>query len=1541
MDRLKSVSVEMRMIWRASFLLAIVAVTILAGAKEISAHDQETVPDGVRLGWSSSTATVDPVPVGASGHNGGLITPFASKTFSISSIPEPASQVFTLDPDISPLIANPRAGRTETLNSREGHSPAVLLPQSTTTTTTTTLTAGTKYTYGAYDYVLIPNTYFLMAWNTGTSERVPGQEIHFRLSCESTSNTSATVTETQVTEGGNTTTTWSFTISQGDDTRTATLSPENPRIERVHENLCELEERFSIFDDLWADGTSIYVKNNGTALFEVHDIGEDPTEITRNQSKDIPIEYDALAGTVHFGSGIFGDDAANNVVANTIWYAIPPRNLFLAYDTSTFRRVSGRDINPGSSIDGIIEDVYLTENKAYLAKGSAPAEIYDVSRSDNTITLSADTAQTLSVTNVRRATGAGDFVHFQVNQNSRSIAWQISSGNTIPTGFDLNKTQYRPANSDAGSQFETMSISTHDGDILYVLFPDGTIDTVTRQEAEAVANQLALPENSGSGTELTGFARATSQFPANQTWTLDADNAQTKCFTLSTTGQYSQTGALTTSSDTSADCTHDHEKTAQYTISATIDTTVGGEEQSVTFDINIDVTDVDEPPPPPTGLAVSPGPTSVNASWTLPTATGLAGKPPLESVDTTSGTGSTCPNATIKQLAADAIADSWTGIAENTAHTFCVRATNHEGSSDWVSASYTTSNLPVITGTTDVSHPENISSISQAFQVSDADEGHAITAVTITGDDVALFTATVTNDNQDVSLSFNNPPNYELEGDADTDNVYLLTITATSGTGDAQGSISEDLSITVTDAEDSPQGVPTIAGDAKEDSTLTASVAAVTDEDGIDSTSWLYQWQRSAQDDWSDISDAMADKYTLTSADAGQTVRVSASYIDGHDSNRTGIESQPTDTIIANSLPAFTGQTSISVAENSTGVIAIAAGDADTEDDIKGFSIAGDDSDDFSITGTGQLSFLQTPDFERPADDDSNNSYSLKITVTSGDDPRNREHTAGFTITVTNETEPPGKPARPSADSQTLSSLTFSWSAPANTGPAITGYSYRHHSGADWTTVTGHTSTSVNITGLDQNTQYTFQVNASNDEGTGPWSDEAVSTTSDNQPPDENQPPNIVQGDSVTRSIAENTSALTGLGDPLTVTDPDIHSGGNITWEITTPNIPFTITAGAGALPSGQLKTRVGAIYDHEEKPTYVFQVQVRDNQGGSDSIEVTVNVTDVAEPPLAPTPITDGRGEAWVKVRWVAPDNRGRPPITSYNIRYSKDGNPPYATIRVLASLVTHTITGLESRTSYRVSLQTVNDEGKSPWSDAITATTIEIPRPPAPPPAPVPAPAPVPTATPIPPATPSPTATRAPTVTAAPVPTSTPTPIPPTEPPATPIPAPTEPPAPTPQPRAATDVGSVPSPSATPMPTMAPTIQPTPTATPQPPTPTVSISESQTPLPVVGLSSVIPTSTPAPTPTLSFLNPGAFLAYTPTPEPPGQQPITALTATPPPVQQAEIRKTGINELLPGEPDWLWWISLALVLLLALFAFFFRKRRRRNRGRARYRQLN
>ena len=69
-----------------------------------------------------------------------------------------------------------------------------------------------------------------------------------------------------------------------------------------------------------------------------------------------------------------------------------------------------------------------------------------------------------------------------------------------------------------------------------------------------------------------------------------------------------------------------------------------------------------------------------------------------------------------------------------------------------------------------------------------------------------------------------------------------------------------------------------------------------------------------------------------------------------------------------------------------------------------------------------------------------------------------------------------------------MTSLTVTWSAPANAGPAITDYDvqYREGTGGSWSDG-GHTgaATTATLSGLSENTSYQVQVRATNDEGTG------------------------------------------------------------------------------------------------------------------------------------------------------------------------------------------------------------------------------------------------------------------------------------------------------------------------------------------------------------------------------------------------------------------------------------------------------------------------
>ena len=84
----------------------------------------------------------------------------------------------------------------------------------------------------------------------------------------------------------------------------------------------------------------------------------------------------------------------------------------------------------------------------------------------------------------------------------------------------------------------------------------------------------------------------------------------------------------------------------------------------------------------------------------------------------------------------------------------------------------------------------------------------------------------------------------------------------------------------------------------------------------------------------------------------------------------------------------------------------------------------------------------------------------------------------------------------------------------------------------------------------------------------------------------------------------------------------------------------------------GQIRT--SASLNHEEKSSYAVTVRVRDGRGGTDAVNVTINVTDVdgeaPDMPFAPT--VTAVSSTRLQVSWDAPANQG-PPITDYDYRY------------------------------------------------------------------------------------------------------------------------------------------------------------------------------------------------------------------------------------------------------------------------------------------------
>ena len=97
------------------------------------------------------------------------------------------------------------------------------------------------------------------------------------------------------------------------------------------------------------------------------------------------------------------------------------------------------------------------------------------------------------------------------------------------------------------------------------------------------------------------------------------------------------------------------------------------------------------------------------------------------------------------------------------------------------------------------------------------------------------------------------------------------------------------------------------------------------------------------------------------------------------------------------------GITTTDYAENSTSTVAIYAATGAAEGSTVTWSLTGDDSDDFSISNSGALTFSSSPDYESPADSDTDNVYKVTVNAFDG----TCTGTLNVIVTVTDENKAP------------------------------------------------------------------------------------------------------------------------------------------------------------------------------------------------------------------------------------------------------------------------------------------------------------------------------------------------------------------------------------------------------------------------------------------------------------------------------------------------------------------------------------------------------
>ena len=392
-----------------------------------------------------------------------------------------------------------------------------------------------------------------------------------------------------------------------------------------------------------------------------------------------------------------------------------------------------------------------------------------------------------------------------------------------------------------------------------------------------------------------------------------------------------------------------------------------------------------------------------------------------------------------------------------------------------------------------------------------------------------------------------------------------------------------------------------------------------------------------------------------------------------------------------NRAPVFTDgdSTARSVAENTGSGVnigsAVGATDADSSDTLT-YLLGGTDASSFSIDSTnGQLRTDAALDYE------TKNAYSVTVTVSDG----SLTDTINVTINVTdvNENRAPvfseGSTTTRSVTENTGSGVDIGSAVGATDADSDDTLSYSL-GGTDASSFSINSTTGQLRTNavLDYETKTSYTVIVSVSDGNG--GSDSITVTINVTDVNENRAPVFTEGTSTTRSVAENTGNGVDIGSAVAATDAD--SDDTLTYTLGgTDASSFDIVS-----TSGQLQTR--AALDYETKTSYTVTVSVSDGNSGTDSITVTINVTDVADTNNAPS-FTDGTtATRSVSENTASGQNIGAAVAAtdadSNTLTYTLGGTDAasFSIVSTSGKLQTSAALDYETKTSYSVTL-TVSD--------------------------------------------------------------------------------------------------------------------------------------------------------------------------------------------------------------------------------------------------------
>ena len=397
--------------------------------------------------------------------------------------------------------------------------------------------------------------------------------------------------------------------------------------------------------------------------------------------------------------------------------------------------------------------------------------------------------------------------------------------------------------------------------------------------------------------------------------------------------------------------------------------------------------------------------------------------------------------------------------------------------------------------------------------------------------------------------------------------------------------------------------------------------------------------------------------------------------------------------------PVVSGPTNLEFEEDTSTSTTLATY-MSTNPDRKGigWELTGTDSEDFTLSSGGVLTFNAFPDFEEPADSGGNNDYRVTVEAHEQGDGTSIARLS-VTVRVTNVDEP-GMVVVPVNEPRVGQQLTPTVVDP-DEGVGSIEWKWEHReAGRDWTPIPGGTSRSYTPTRDDNGKD--LRVTAFYRDRHGPgktYTHEFVNAVVLRP---------YFDSDTSTRTIRENSPGGQSVGGRFTARHPD---NVNLTYTVGGADaIYFTIDS-----TSGHLKTSTTPL-DYEGQPGAEADVEVtaEDSNGQTATNAVTVTVTDectsVGEPPCAPS--VSSSSATSLRVSWSAPS------ADSHHLRHREaDGSPGWTNVLDIGSSRSYTITQLTTDTTYEVQVRTVNGVNSSDWSPSGTGTPKTPPPPPPPP--------------------------------------------------------------------------------------------------------------------------------------------------------------------------------------------------------------------------------